>query len=281
MKVQIRDEEALASLTSAHLRAYLETQGWGNPRPWGQWGTIFSKEQGGKLWEITILLRDDGFGYAKFMAQIVATLAEAEDRSQLDVFYDLANADVDMTAQANDKGAGKKTNVWCVRAEKGEYTGQFVDGGYVAVGWLPKTKDLASVKDKRKIRNLFEQEHPKITDGRSAGWHIGQIDTFLLKINVGDYVITPEKDPSQLWYGRITCEAYHKDNPNDSCPWPNRRRVDWAKQPLDRNELSEPLQKSLKHTQLAVFEIRHRDEFLSAVVNALWPYARMYRRNPE
>ena len=31
------------------------------------------------------------------------------------------------------------TNVWCVRAEFGTYTKQFVDGGYVAIGWLPKS----------------------------------------------------------------------------------------------------------------------------------------------
>ena len=280
MRVQIRDKEALGSLTPENLRAYLESQGWGNDRPWGQWGTILSKEQKGKLWEIVIPLRDEGYGYAEFMGLMVATLAEAEDRSQLDVFYDLANADADMTARANDKAAGKMANVWCVRAEKGQYTGQFVAGGYIAAGWLPKHV-LAAIKDIEEIRRLFEKEHPEITENQVVGWHIGQIDTFSLKINVGDYVITPEQNASQLWYGRVVSKPYRIDNPNDGCPWPNRRKVDWAKQPLDRNALAEPFQKSLKHTQLAVFEIRHREAFLAAIVKMLWPYAHICRRSPN
>ena len=79
-------------------------------------------------------------------------------------------------------------NVWCVRAEKGQYTRQFVDGGYVAAGWIPK-HGLASVKDKDEIRKLFEREHPDVADNHSTAWHIGQIAAFSLEINIGDYVI--------------------------------------------------------------------------------------------
>ena len=40
----------------------------------------------GRDWEIVIPLRDTVADYAEFMAEAVAVLAEAEDRSQLDVF---------------------------------------------------------------------------------------------------------------------------------------------------------------------------------------------------
>ena len=204
MRAQIRDKEAMESLRTANLRAYLEAQGWNNAGPWGHWATIYNRERNGKLWKIAVPSQEDGSDYAESMAWAVTTLAEAEDRSQLDVFHDLLNADVDMTAQANDKGAGKKTNVWCVRAEKGEYTGQFVDGEYVAAGWLPK-HGLASVKDMEEIRSLFGQERLEITSIQVVGWHAGQIDAFALKINVGDYVITPGKDPvpGVVWAGNV------------------------------------------------------------------------------
>ena len=264
MKVQIRDKEAMDSLTIASLRAYLEAQGWGNNRPWGTWATILSKEGGGKMWEVSVPNEAGGLLYAESVAEIIATLAEAEDRSQLDVFYDLANAVVVTARQDDQNGTEFVPDVWCVRAEKGKYTGQFVDGGYVAAGWLPK-HDLASVKDKEEIRNLFEQEHTEVGDNRSSGWHIGQVDAFSLKINVGDYVITPEKDSSRLWYGRIASKPHHKENPNDGCPWPNRRKVDWAGQPLNRNELSGSFQRSLMRTLQAVFKVRHREEFLTVI----------------
>ena len=34
------------------------------------------------------------------------------------------------------------TNVWCVRAEFGTFTKQFVEGGYVAIGWMPNRRYL-------------------------------------------------------------------------------------------------------------------------------------------
>ena len=133
----------------------------GQPSSVGQWGTIFSKEQGGKLWEITILLRDDGFGYAKFMAQIVATLAEAEDRSQLDVFYDLANAKVAAQFQDSHEEVDKMTNVWCVRARYGKYAVQFTTGGFAAIGWLPQVDLSTTAKDRPEIRRLYQETHPQ------------------------------------------------------------------------------------------------------------------------
>ena len=279
MNVQIRDRDALESLTAANLRTYLEAHGWADAGRWGERPVvIYSKEQDGRKWEVLVPLRDTASDYAESMAWAVTTLSEAEDRSQLDVFHDLADPMIGTVPQGNQTDS--VPNVWCVRAEKGQYADQFVAGGYIAAGWLPK-HDLELVKDIEEIRSLFEQEHPEITENQVAGWHIGQIDTFSLKINVGDYVITPGTDSSQLWYGLVASKTYRKDNPDDGCPWPNRRKVDWAKQPLDRTIFAEPFQKSLKHTQLAVFEIRHREEFLAAVVKMLWPYARIYRRNPN
>ena len=91
MKVQIRDKEAIDSLSLANLRAYLEAHGWGNERPWGTWATILSKGENGKTWEVSVPNEAGGLLYAESVAAIIATLADAEERSQLDVFNDLAN----------------------------------------------------------------------------------------------------------------------------------------------------------------------------------------------
>lgn len=37
------------------------------------------------------------------------------------------------------------TSVWCVRAESGRYAKHFIDGGYVAIGWMQGC-DLSKVK---------------------------------------------------------------------------------------------------------------------------------------
>lgn len=97
MNVQIRDRAALSSLSIVSLRAYLVARGWSNE---GQWGerpiTIFAQEKGGRTWEILVPNRDTIGGYVEGMAEAVAVLAEVEERSQLDVFYDLKGAGADV-----------------------------------------------------------------------------------------------------------------------------------------------------------------------------------------
>ena len=82
------------------------------------------------------------------------------------------------------------TNVWCVRAEFGTYAKQFVDCGYVAIGWMPNS-DLSSIKARDELYPLYKSEHPDDTSNIVIGQQVGQIARFLLEIQPGDYVITP------------------------------------------------------------------------------------------
>ena len=92
MLVQIRDRAALSSLPSTNLRHYLKTHGWKDAGRWGRRATIYTKKYGRRNWEILIPLSDTVADYAERMAESIAILATAEDRSQLDVFYDVLEA---------------------------------------------------------------------------------------------------------------------------------------------------------------------------------------------
>ena len=109
MIVQIRDRAALSSLSIVSLRAYLVSRGWNNE---GQWGerpvTIFANESGGRTWEILVPNRDTIGGYAEGMAEAVAVLAAVEERSQLDVFYDLKGAGADVIRVRSANGLAKE-----------------------------------------------------------------------------------------------------------------------------------------------------------------------------
>ncbi len=105
MLVQIRDLKALESLSLVNIRAYLTSREWQSTGRWGQRPAyIYVKEQAGRSWEILVPLRDTLIDYAESVAGIIKTLAEIEERSQLDVFYDLAaaGADVIQIRSAND-----------------------------------------------------------------------------------------------------------------------------------------------------------------------------------
>ncbi len=147
MKVQIRDKEALESLTTANLRAYLESQGWTDVRRWGQRADIHSKEASGRLWEIAIPLREDTSDYAEIMAEAVTTLAEAEDRSQLDVFYDLSGADSEATAQADHKEDGSMTTAELGRLERVALRNIWTTEAQDFTPWLAQEVNLAILSE--------------------------------------------------------------------------------------------------------------------------------------
>ena len=90
MKVQIRDREALSSLSHLSLRAHLMARKWVDEGEYRNRATIFTMDCDGRKWEILCPHRDTFADYAERMAEAVATLAIVEDRSQLDVFHDLS-----------------------------------------------------------------------------------------------------------------------------------------------------------------------------------------------
>ena len=265
MKVQIGDRDALESLTAAVLRAYLEANGWSDAGHWGERPiVIYSKELDARKWEVLVPLRDTASDYAESMAWAVATLAEAEDRSQLDVFGDLTNWSIDRAQPANHGRANKlPPNIWRVGAEKGKYTDSFVAGGYAGAGWIPGT-NLIGVTEMKEFSRLFQEDHPDATPKQVAA-AAGQIRRFVVSIKPGDYIITPTRDNALQRYGRVESGLYYEQTPNDGCPFPHRRKVDWADRPMKISEFSQSLENALKFGVLTIYEIQQRDEFLTAV----------------
>jgi|SRR5438093_2722883 len=167
------------------------------------------------------------------------------------------------------------SNVFCVRAEFGTYTEQFVDGGYVAIGWMPNV-ELSTVTTRDEIYPLYKAEHPDDISNIVIGQQVGQIARFLLEMKAGDDVITPAADTELLHYGRLAPDpSYVYASGNDGCPYRHRRRVQWAGKTLKRSGLSVPFQNTIR-SSLTVFAVSQRDEFLAAIgredlVSALKP----------
>lgn len=156
------------------------------------------------------------------------------------------------------------SNVWCVRAEFGTYTRHFVNGGYVAIGWLGKTA-LGGITSREDLYPLYKAAYPDDTSNIVIGQQVGQIARFLLEMKVGDHVITPAADTELLHYGRIAPDpSYEYAAGDDGCPYRHRRRVEWAAQTLKRSAFSVPFQNTIR-SSLTVFAVSQRDEFLTAI----------------
>lgn len=155
-------------------------------------------------------------------------------------------------------------NVFCVRAEFGTYTKQFVDGGYAAIGWFPET-DLTDIASRDELYPMYKAAHPNDTSNIVIGQQVGQIARFLLDMQAGDYVITPAADTDFLHYGEIGPDpSYVFAVGNDGCPYRHRRTVKWAKKQLQRGDFSVPFQNTMR-SSLTVFAVSQREEFFEAV----------------
>ncbi len=154
--------------------------------------------------------------------------------------------------------------VWCVRAEGGKYTEQWVRNGFAGIDFGIR-EDLASIRSKGELYAVVQQHRRDQSSPLVIGNYVGQIARFLLEIQVGDYVITPAVDTEWLHYGKIAADSsYFYWEGNDGCHLRHRRSVEWAKQRLNRSELSVPFQNTI-HSALTVFAVSHREEFLSRI----------------
>ena len=110
MIVQIRDRDALSSISIVSVRAYLNSRGWTDAGIWGERPiTIFAKEHEGRRWEILVPHRDTMGGYAENMAESVAVLVAVEERSELNVFYDLAGTGADVIQVRSANGRARES----------------------------------------------------------------------------------------------------------------------------------------------------------------------------
>ena len=155
-------------------------------------------------------------------------------------------------------------NVWCVRAgEQARYTEDFLQGGYIAIGW--QLDDLSGVQSRDEIERLHRITYPDETNPYRRRTHVSSIEIFRLKIQAWDFVITPDANTEWLHYGLVGPDpSYFYWNGADGCRYRHRRWVVWSEELLRRHNLSQRFQGTMGGPQTA-FWVDHREEFLLTI----------------
>jgi len=96
MKIQIRDREPFELLGPTELTAYLRSTGWREVEYKPEHFSVWLKDIEGDQLEILLPLRRSLGDYVPRMAEAVGTLATVENRSQLEVLWDLQTAGSDV-----------------------------------------------------------------------------------------------------------------------------------------------------------------------------------------
>lgn len=159
-------------------------------------------------------------------------------------------------------------NIWCIRANGGQYTEHFLRGGYAGIGWKEIDKDLSGMQSREDLYSVMKSAYPEIKSPIVIGNYVGQVARFLLEIQAGDYIITPAADTEWLHYGKVEPDpSYFFAVGNDGCPYRHRRRVAWAKDRLKRGDFSVPFQNTIR-SSLTVYAVSQNEEFLAAIGQA-------------
>lgn len=93
MKIDIRDNDALAAIPPLSLMAYVRSQGWSKREEFGKTSVVFVKENEP---EIILPHTDDLGDYPAIVRNLIAILSDAEERGELQVYRDLVGADKDV-----------------------------------------------------------------------------------------------------------------------------------------------------------------------------------------
>lgn len=94
MRVTITDKEALRALSWKAVKKHLDAAGWRQVEDVSGKSVAYQyTDEDGRLWEILVLVRDDLADYVSRMGDAVSTLARIEDRSELEIYDNLAALD--------------------------------------------------------------------------------------------------------------------------------------------------------------------------------------------
>jgi restriction system protein len=151
-----------------------------------------------------------------------------------------------------------KPNIYCIRAESGEYTDHFLKGHYAAIGWL-SNHDLSKIKSDDELYALHKQSYPDETSAHKIGSSVGQIALFLLEIKADDYVVTPAADLQMVHVGIVEPDpSYFHSDCEDGCELSHRRRVKWLPRTFNRDLFS-------GFRPPTVFSLRAKDDFFNMI----------------
>jgi len=157
------------------------------------------------------------------------------------------------------------SNVWCVRADSGQFTNHFLRGGYTGIGWGEINQDLGAVRSREDLYPIVRAAYPEVQSTIVIGNYVGQLARFLIEIHADDYIITPAADTEWLHYGIVSPDpSYYFATTEDGCRYRHRRRMAWSGNRLKRADFSVPFQNTIR-SSLTVFAVSQRDEFLAAI----------------
>ena len=133
-----------------------------------------------------------------------------------------------------------------------------IGGAFISIGW-EELGDLSQIPiDREDLKHRLATTFPSAKPGAIPVW-AGLLWRFIKEMQVGDYVISPRKSDRTLSFGKIDSDFYVEPGVDLH---PNRRRVQWIKTGVSRDEFSKSALNEIG-SALTLFRVKtHDSEFL-------------------
>ncbi len=145
----------------------------------------------------------------------------------------------------------KEPRVWLIRAWHGRWTNDFVENGYVGIGFNLDIVDMTQANSRDDVRRFFMLANPDITNDNSISQQSSHVSRFQFDVKPGDYVLTPGTKSRIFHYGILAHDDIYYTDGRDGLPCRNRRKVEWEPRILSGKSL--PL--GIRCTQGTVTEV--------------------------
>ncbi len=131
--------------------------------------------------------------------------------------------------------------VWIIRAGRfGEHETLALDKGLSVIGFY-EMPDLSQVDNQQTLRELCQSAYPNASIAKISNF-VGQLFSFVKRIEVGDLIALPRKSNSTIALGRVTGAYQYR---NDLGDVHHVRPVSWLRTDVPRTDFGQDLLYSL------------------------------------
>lgn len=166
-------------------------------------------------------------------------------------------------------------NYWFVRTQSGNFYEDFINFGYIAIGYNSVSlKDIKNAFQDEKKKGFLAEIIEKIYPEEARPNYIGnQLIDFSYNIKKGDIVVIPSYSSAYISIGKVLDTPVYQStvfHENEKCNFTKRKKIEWIKKQVDFDSLDSKLI-NLKYSQRTITKIdSHLTSFIDRAITTLY-----------